>query len=324
MAAQKGSSLVVYAALIGNFLIAITKFVAAAFTGSSAMLSEGVHSFVDTGNELLLLYGMNRAARPPDLTHPLGHGRELYFWSFVVAVLIFAIGAGVSAYEGVMHILTPEEIDNPTANYIVLGLSAIFEGVSWTIALREFNREKGPLGYLDAIKKSKNPTTYTVLIEDSVALIGLFLAFIGILAAQLFDDPRLDGAASIAIGLLLAAVAAFLARESKNLLIGEPALPEVRDAILRIASADKAIRRVNGVITVQMGPDQVIAALSAEFADHLSADDIEACVERIEAAIRDETPEVTTLFVKPQSHGVWEEKLDEIRENSAPGDASPS
>src|SRR3569833_363443 len=234
MAAQKGSSLVVFAALIGNFLIAITKFVAAAFTGSSAMLSEGVHSFVDTGNELLLLNGMNRAARPPDLPPPLGHGRELNIWSFVGAVLIFAIGAGVSAYEGVMHILTPEEIDNPTANYIVLGLSAIFEGVSWTIALREFNREKGPLGYLDAIKKSKNPTTYTVLIEDSVALIGLLIAFAGIFSAQLFGDPRLDGVASIAIGGLLGAVAVFLARESKNLLLGEPALPAVRAAILRV------------------------------------------------------------------------------------------
>jgi cation diffusion facilitator family transporter len=280
------------------------------------MLSEGVHSLVDTGNEVLLLYGMHRAARPPDLAHPLGHGRELYFWSFVVAVLIFAIGAGVSAYEGVMHILAPEAMENASANYVVLIISVVFEGISWTIALRAFDRERGSLGYLEAIKKSKDPTTYTVLVEDSVALIGLLIAFLGISAAQLFHDPRLDGVASIAIGLLLGAVAIFLARESKNLLIGEPALPEVREAILRIASADKAIRKVNGVITTQLGPDQVIAALSAEFADHLTADDIEACVERIEAAIRGDTPEVTTLFVKPQAHGVWAEKIDEIRENS--------
>jgi cation diffusion facilitator family transporter len=318
MAAQKGNTLVVYVALIGNFLIALTKFVAAFFTGSSAMLSEGVHSLVDTGNEILLLYGMHRAARPPDLKHPFGHGRELYFWSFVVAVLIFAIGAGVSAYEGVTHILAPEEMDNAVANYVVLAISAIFEGTSWAIALHAFNREKGSLSYLEAIKKSKDPTTYTVLVEDSVALIGLAIALLGIFSAQLFHDPRLDGVASIAIGLLLGAVAIFLARESKNLLIGEPALPEVRDAILRIASADKAIRRVNGVITTQLGPDQVIAALSAEFADHLSADDIEACVERIEAAIRSDSPEVTTLFVKPQSHGVWNEKVEQIRENSGP------
>lgn len=318
MAAQKGSTLVVYAALIGNLLIALTKFIAAAFTGSSAMLSEGVHSLVDTGNEILLLYGMHRSARPPDLTHPLGHGRELYFWSFVVAVLIFAIGAGVSAYEGVMHILAPEAMENASTNYIVLVISAVFEGTSWAIALRAFDRERGSLGYLEAIKKSKDPTTYTVLVEDSVALVGLGIAFVGIFAAQVFHDPRLDGVASIAIGLLLGAVAIFLARESKNLLIGEPALPEVREAIVRIASADKAIRRVNGVITTQLGPDQVIAALSAEFADHLTADDIEACVERIEAAIRGDSPEVTTLFVKPQSHGMWASKVEEIKENSEP------
>ena len=316
MAAQKGSQLVVYAALVGNLLIAVTKFVAAFFTGSSAMLSEGVHSLVDTVNEILLLYGIRRAARPADFGHPLGHGRELYFWSFVVALLIFAIGAGVSVYEGVLHILTPEPMENPTVNYIVLAISAVFEGTSWSIALREFNREKGDLGYLEAIKKSKDPTTYTVLVEDSVALIGLAMALAGILAAQLLDDPRLDGVASIAIGLLLGAVAVFLARESKNLLIGEPALPEVRDAILRIAEADKSIRHVNGVITNQLGPNQVIASLSLEFEDHLSVDDVEHTIERLEAAIQKTNPEVTTLFVKPQSNKVWEERVEEIREAS--------
>lgn len=318
MAAQKGNNLVIYAALAGNLLIAITKLVAAAFTGSSAMLSEGIHSLVDTGNELLLLYGLYRAARPPDSGHPLGHGRELYFWSFVVALLIFAIGAGVSAYEGVLHIMTPEPMASPVANYIVLALSAVFEGISWTIALREFNKQRGSLGYLEAIRKSKDPTTFTVLVEDSVALIGLAVAFVGILASQLLGDPRLDGVASIGIGLLLAATATFLARESKNLLIGEQALPEVRDAILRLAAADPNIRKVNGVITMQLGPDQVVAALSAEFADHLSADDIEQTIERVEAAIREDTPEVTTLFVKPQSRHVWEERVEEIREG--PGD----
>jgi len=316
MAAQMGSQTVVYAALIGNLLIAVTKFVAAFFTGSSAMLSEGVHSLVDTINEILLLYGIRRAARPPDFGHPLGHGRELYFWSFVVALLIFAVGAGVSAYEGILHIMAPEPMENPTVNYIVLVISALFEGTSWTLALRQFNCEKGELGYFEAIKKSKDPTTYTVLVEDSVALIGLAMAFVGISAAQLLHDPRLDGVASIAIGLLLGAVAVFLARESKNLLIGEPALPEVRDAILRIAEADKAIRHVNGVITTQLGPNQVIASLSLEFEDHLSVDDVEHTIERLEAAIQKTNPEVTTLFVKPQSNKVWEERVEEIRENS--------
>lgn len=316
MAAQMGSQTVVYAALIGNLVIAVTKFVAAFFTGSSAMLSEGVHSLVDTINEILLLYGIRRAGRPPDLGHPLGHGRELYFWSFVVALLIFAIGAGVSAYEGILHIMAPEPIENPTVNYIVLAISALFEGTSWTLALRQFNREKGELGYFEAIKRSKDPTTYTVLVEDSVALIGLAMAFVGIFAAQLLHDPRLDGVASIAIGLLLGAVAAFLARESKNLLIGESALPEVRDAILKIAEADKAVRHVNGVITTQLGPNQVIASLSLEFEDHLSVDDVEHTIERLEAKIQQTNPEVTTLFVKPQSNKVWEERVEEIRENS--------
>jgi cation diffusion facilitator family transporter len=314
MAAQKGSQLVVYAALIGNLLIAITKFVAAFLTGSSAMLSEGVHSLVDTGNEVLLLYGMHRAARPPDASHPLGHGRELYFWSFVVAVLIFAVGAGVSAYEGITHILAPEPIQNPVTNYVVLAISAVFEGTSWVIALREFNQEKGDLGYLAAIKQSKNPTTYTVLVEDSIALIGLAMAFLGVFLAEEMQLPELDGVASVAIGLLLGAVAIFLARESKNLLIGEPALPEVREAILKLATADKAIRHVNGVITNQMGPEQVIASLSVEFEDRLSVDDVERTIERLEAAIQTTHPEVTTLFVKPQSNKVWQERVEEIRE----------
>ena len=312
MAAQSGSKLVVYAALVGNLLIAITKFVAAAFTGSSAMISEGVHSLVDTFNEILLLYGMHRAAKPPDANHPLGHGRELYFWSFIVAVLIFAVGAGVSIYEGVIHILDPEPVENGLVNYIVLGLSMIFEGVSWGFALHEFNGQKGDMGYFEAIRISKNPTTFTVLVEDSVALSGLFIAAVGLAASQYLQMPELDGVASVGIGLLLAATAIFLARESKNLLIGEPALPEVREAILKLANADPAIRRANGVITSQLGPDQVIVALSAEFEDHLTTPEIEACIERLETAIRKTNPEVTTLFVKPQPPQAWDRQPESI------------
>jgi cation diffusion facilitator family transporter len=313
MAAQSGSRTVVYAALIGNFLIAVTKFVAAAFTGSSAMLSEGVHSLVDTGNELLLLYGLRRAAKPPDREHPFGHGRELYFWSFVVAVLIFALGAGVSIYEGVLHILEPEAIENPTVNYVVLGLSMLFEGGTWFVALREFNREKGELGYLAAIRESKDPTTFTVLIEDTVALLGLVIALIGISAAQILDRPELDGAASIGIAVLLAGVALFLARESKNLLIGEPALPVVQQAILLAAQADEDIRHVNGVSTAQLGPHVAIAMLSAEFEDHLQTPAIEACIERVEASVRERYPELVSIFVKPQTEATWRARVAAIR-----------
>ncbi|AID33726.1 cation diffusion facilitator family transporter [Mesorhizobium sp. USDA 4775] len=308
MAGHGGSKMVIYAALAGNLAIALTKFAAAFFTGSSAMLSEGVHSLVDTGNGGLLLYGMHRAARPADRTHPLGHGRELYFWSFIVALLVFALGAGVSFYEGIVHIMAPEPVANVKVNYVVLGLSFLFEGSSWLVALKEFRREKGKQGWLQAVQSSKDPSVYTVLFEDSAALLGLIVAFAGILAAELLEMPELDGAASIGIALILGATAIFLARESKGLLIGEPASPEVQKKVLAIAQQDPAVQRANGVLTVHMGPQEIVAGLSIEFEDHLSAPEIEACVERIEARLKKEMPEITRLFVKPQTTGTWEQR----------------
>jgi len=308
MAGHGGSKMVIYAALAGNLAIALTKFAAAFFTGSSAMLSEGVHSLVDTGNGGLLLYGMHRAARPADRTHPLGHGRELYFWSFIVALLVFALGAGVSFYEGIVHIMTPEPVANVKVNYVVLGLSFLFEGSSWLVALKEFRREKGKQGWLQAVQSSKDPSVYTVLFEDSAALLGLIVAFAGILAAELLEMPELDGAASIGIALILGATAIFLARESKGLLIGEPASPAVQKKVLAIAQQDPAVQRANGVLTVHMGPQEIVAGLSIEFEDHLSAPEIEACVERIEARLKKEMPEITRLFVKPQTTGTWEQR----------------
>jgi cation diffusion facilitator family transporter len=305
VAAHSGSTRTVYAALIGNLLIAVTKFVAATLTGSSAMLSEGVHSLVDTGNELLLLYGLKRAARPPDHSHPLGHGRELYFWSFIVALLVFALGAGVSFYEGVSHILNPHPIEEVSTIYVVLGLSFVFEGITWGIALKQFRAEKGRLGYVAAVRRSKDPTTFTVLFEDSAALLGLAIAFAGIFAAERLGWPELDGVASLGIGAVLAATAIFLARESKGLLIGEPALPKVQEAILETVRRDPAVQHANGVLTVHLGPDQVVAAVSAEFEDELTAPEIEACIERLEDAVKREHPQVVTLFIKPQSAGTW-------------------
>ena len=308
MAGHGGSKRVIYAALAGNLAIALTKFGAAFFTGSSAMLSEGVHSLVDTGNGGLLLYGMHRAARPADRTHPLGHGRELYFWSFIVALLVFALGAGVSLYEGVLHVMAPEPIANAKVNYIVLGLSFLFEGSSWLIALKEFRKEKGKLGWFKAVRLSKDPSVYTVLFEDSAALLGLVVAFAGILGTQLLAIPELDGVASIGISLILGTTAVFLARESKGLLIGEPASPEVQKKILAIAQADPAVQRANGVLTVHMGPQEIVAGLSIEFEDHLTVPEIEACVERLEARLKTEMPEITRLFVKPQTGGTWEKR----------------
>lgn len=315
MASQGGSKTVIYAALAGNLLIAATKFVAAWFTGSSAMLSEGVHSLVDTGNGGLLLYGMHRAARPADRAHPFGHGREIYFWSFVVALLVFALGAGVSFYEGVIHIMDPEEISNPTINFVVLGLSIVFEGSSWYVALREFRRTKGDLGYFEAVRISKDPSVFTVLFEDSAALLGLVIALAGVTGAHLLRMPELDGLASIGISLVLAGTAIFLARETKGLLMGEPASPEIQARVLEIVQADPAVYKANGVLTVHLGPHQIVIGLSADFEDTLTTPEIEACVERIEASLREAVPEITGVFVKPQTSGEWRKRRDEILAN---------
>jgi len=300
---------VVYAALAGNLAIALIKFMAAALTGSSAMLSEGVHSLVDTINEVLLLYGLNRAGKPPDLSHPFGHGRELYFWSFIVALLVFALGAGVSLYEGIAHLQNPEPMERPLVNYVVLAASFAAEVSSWWVALKEFRTAKGDQGYFDAFRASKDPSTFTVLFEDSAALLGLLIAAAGIAAAQALNMPRLDGVASIGISLVLAVSSMLLARETKELLIGEAAHPHMRESLLRIAGADADVRCANGVLTVQMGPSQVVAALSADFHDRLTTTQIEDCVNRIEAAVKHAHPEVTVLFVKPQTAETWRRRI---------------
>ena len=283
--AESSSTFTVVAALVGNLAVAVTKAVAAAWTGSASMLSEAVHSFVDTGNEVLLLYGMKRAAKKPDASHPYGYGRELYFWSFVVAVLIFALGAGVSMYEGVLHMRDPEPVRDPHVNYIVLGLSFLFEGGSWFVAWKQFREAKGAMGWVEAFRRSKDPPAFMVLFEDSAALIGIVLAAFGTWASSSLDLPLLDGAASIAIGVVLAVVALILARESKSLLLGERADPEVTEAIRGVVAADAAVTRVNAVLTTQLAPDQVLVALSLEFVDGTGIDALEAAVQRIERAV---------------------------------------
>jgi len=303
------SKKVIYAALVGNLLVAATKFVAAAITGSSAMLSEAVHSLVDTGNEVLLLHGLRRAARPADQAHPFGHGREVYFWSFVVALSVFALGSGVSLYEGIHHVREPVPITRPAVNYVVLGLALVFEGASWRVALREFRREKGSRTFLAAARESKDPTTFMVLFEDSAALLGLFIALAGTVAAEVLDRPVLDGVASIAIGVLLALVAAFLARESKGLLIGEPAQSAVSDAICAIVIAQPGIERANGLFTVHVGPRQVVAGITVDFRDDLTARQVEDIVARVEARVRQAHPEIVSLLIKPQSAAGFEKAL---------------
>ena len=309
MAANSSSTQVIYAALVGNLLVAFTKAGAAAWTGSSAMLSEAVHSFVDIGNQILLLYGMRRAKLQADADHPIGYGRELYFWSFIVALLVFALGAVVSIYHGILHVRTPEPIQDAFVNYVVLALAFLFEGASWWIAFKHFRTIKGALGYYAAFRGSKDPPSFVGLFEDSAALIGIVLAAFGTFAATTLNRPALDGVASILIGVVLACTAGLLARESKSLLIGERADRALSDSLLRIAEAASASSKANGVLTVQLAPDQILAALSLEFADSLRVPEVEAAVVEIERQIRAAHPEVVTLFIKPQTAAAFRETV---------------
>lgn len=299
--AAHASKRVIYAALIGNGLIAVTKFAASAFTGSSAMLSEAVHSVVDTGNQFLLLYGIRRSGRPPDDAHPFGYGPELYFWAFVVAILIFAGGAGISFYEGIHKIAAPEPISNAYVNYIVLGLAMVFEAGAWWIAFREFRASKGRRSYFQAVRQSKDPAVFTVLFEDTAAMLGLIVALIGIALAQALGLPVLDGVASVGIGLILAATAAFLAYECKGLLIGEAAGVEVRRGVEDIVRAQAGILRINEHRTVHLGPEEVLLNLSLDFASALSADQLEAAIAEMEQEIKRRFPEIRRVFIEAQS-----------------------
>jgi cation diffusion facilitator family transporter len=297
----KDAKRVVYTALAGNLAIAVTKFAAALLTGSSSMLTEAIHSLVDTGNQGLLLYGMKRSRRKPDLIHPLGYGRELYFWSFVVALLIFAGGAGVSIYEGIAHIRSPEPIEHVVVNYVVLAASFVFEGTSWRVAYKEFRQAQGDMGWWKAIRRSKDPTTFVVLFEDSAALVGILIAAIFIALAQALGDPRLDGIGSVLIGIVLGGVAILLARESKGLLIGERASPALSDAVTAIAQAEPGVCAVNNVLTIHLAPDQVLVTISLDFEDGLDTRKIEAAVTAIERRARAAHPEINSVFIRPQA-----------------------
>jgi cation diffusion facilitator family transporter len=295
------SKTTVYAALAGNTLVAVTKLAAATWTGSSSMLSEGIHSVVDTGNEVLLLYGYRRAERPPDSRHPLGYGRELYFWSFIVALLLFALGAGAAFYEGVAHILVPVPVRNVLVNYAVLGLAFLFEAGSWLIAVRGFRRAKGDAGWWQAIRNSKDPPSFMVLLEDSAALIGIAIAAASLALAEATGRPELDGVGSLLIGLLLAVTAFILGQETKALLIGERASAPVRASILDTAAGVDGIVSVQNLVTVHLSPTQIVVALDIEFEDHLTTPAIERCVRRLEAGVRERHAEVVALFVKPRA-----------------------
>ena len=299
--AASSSKTAIFAAIAGNFGVAVIKFIAAAFSGSSAMLSEGVHSLVDTGNGLLLLLGIRLSKRPADENHPFGHGLELYFWTLIVAILIFAAGGGISIYEGILHILHPEPIEDPFWSYVVLGTAVLLEGVAWYFALRGFLAAKGKRRVWQTIRTSKDPTLYTVLFEDSAAILGLIIAFLGIFLGHTFDAPVLDGVASVAIGVLLCAVASVLAYETRGLLIGESADPKTLAAIQALADADPAVERTRKPLTMHFGPHQILLNLDVQFRRTLSTVELETAVDRLEKAIRKEYPQFKHIFLEVES-----------------------
>jgi len=296
-----GSKKVIYVALIGNALIAIIKFIAAAITGSSAMLSEAIHSLVDTGNQVLLLYGLKRAQRPPDKNFPFGYGKEIYFWSFIVAILIFALGAGVSIYEGIIHLLHPKPITTPYINYIVIGFAMMFEGFAWYFAFKAFTKSKGKWSYIMAVQRGKDPSIFVVLFEDSAALIGLVVAFLGIFLGQVTGIVYFDGAASIIIGLILAGTATWLAYETKGLLIGESANDSIVQGIRELASGHDYVEHVNEVLTLHMGPDFILVNISLDFMDEATADEIETTVEKLDKEIKKNYLQVKRVFVEAEA-----------------------
>ena len=298
---SESSKKTIFAAIASNFAIAIIKFIAAAITGSSAMLSEGIHSSVDTINELLLLLGIHLSKKPPDKNHPFGYGQELYFWSLIVAILVFSVGGGMSFYEGISHLLHPHPLEDPMWNYIVLGLAIVFEGISWSIAWKEFQPQKGKQSIWQAIRTSKDPTIFTVLFEDTAAILGLIVAFIGVFFGHLLNNPYLDGTASIVIGVILAVVAMVLAYESRGLLLGESANSSTVASIREIAASDPAVEGVMRVLTMHFGPEEILLNLEIQFSKNLSAAEVASAVDRLEQSICNKHPNIKHTFIEAQS-----------------------
>jgi cation diffusion facilitator family transporter len=296
MAAE--SKRAVMAAIAGNSAIAVIKFIAGAMTGSSAMISEGIHSLVDTGNGGLLFYGLRRGTRPADTQHPFGHGMELYFWSLIVAVSIFGIGGGMSIYEGITHIQHPGTLEDPLINYIVLALAMVFESFSFSVAWSAFRKYKKGKGTITAIHHAKDPSLYSVLFEDSAALLGLVVAFLGVFLSHRLDAPVLDGSASVVIGVILVCAALWLAYESRSLLVGEAADPELVTTVREIALADPAVVGLGTVLTMQLGPEEVLLNIEVQFRPTATAREIHAAIHRIETRISEPFPQVSRVFIE--------------------------
>jgi cation diffusion facilitator family transporter len=290
----------IFAALIGNSLIAVTKFAAAVHTGSSAMMSEGIHSLVDTGNQVLLLHGIKVSNRPASPEFPFGHGKEIYFWSFVVAMLIFALGGTVSIYKGWQHLSHPTTIENIMVNYAVLGFAVVFEAAALWVAFKEFNLSRGSRGIIKAIVRGKDPTLFVVVFEDTAALVGLLIALGGLVMYQLTGNPVYDALASIGIGVVLVFTAIILAIESKSLLIGESADPRVVAQIRGILDEDDRVISVNEIATLHMGPEFIVVTVSVDFIDALSSGKVEMAVTHINKTIKALDPRIKRVFIEAE------------------------
>jgi cation diffusion facilitator family transporter len=313
VAGHSTKPIAIYGALVANLGIAATKFTAALLTGSSAMLSEGIHSLVDTGNQGLLLLGLKRSRRPADEDHPFGHGKEIYFWSLIVAILLFGLGGGMSVYEGILHVTEPVEVTSPVWNYGVLAFAFVFEGASFLIALGELRRRNPRAGLLRAIHRSKDPSVFVVVYEDSAALAGLVVAFVGVLLSHLLDLPVLDGVASVVIGLILGAVAVLLAWESKELLLGEAVRPEVVESVRALAAADPDVANLRRPLTMHLSPYEVLLNLDVQFREGISAAEVVRAVDRLEQSIRKAHPEMRRIFIEAENIAVPERRGDPRR-----------
>jgi cation diffusion facilitator family transporter len=294
------SRMVAYAALAGNLSVALAKFVASALTGSSAMLAEGIHSLVDSTDGVLMLVGLRRSKRPADTDHPFGHGQELYFWTLIVAVLVFAAGGGMSIHRGVVHLLRPVSLSDPQLNYIVLSCAFVFEGATLWFAVRKLRARHPGHTFWHAIHVSKDAITFTVALEDSAALVGILIGLLGVYTADRFGNPAWDAVASIAIGLVLVGVAIVLAYETRSLLVGEAAAPEMLRNVRELAANDSAVERVGRPYTMYFGPNVLLLTLRLQFNPSLSAEEVTLAVDRIEREIQQRYPEVRHIFLEAE------------------------
>ena len=289
----------IYGALIANLAIAVTKFIAGGISNSSSMTAEGIHSMVDTTNQVLLLYGIRKSKKPADNTHPFGYGKELYFWSFMVSILIFGLGGGISINQGIRHIIDPKPLSDPTINYIVLAISLVFEGASLYIAIKEFNKLRNGEGWWASIVSSKDPSSFLVLFEDTAAVVGLLIVFACLIIEHAFDIPELDGVATLMVGVLLISVSLILARESRSLLMGEGIAPSTQAEIKKIALADPGINRVLNLLSTYQSPNEVVLMLMVEFKPDLDTDDILTVIESVRKNIKRKFPLIRFIMIQP-------------------------